>query len=354
MQGMKLPPLSAILPWYRANRRDLPWRNTADPYRIWLSEIMLQQTRVEAVRGYYTRFLEALPDVAALAAVSDERLLKLWEGLGYYSRARNLKKAANVIMSAHGGVFPRDYQAVLALPGIGEYTAGAICSFAFGLPYPAVDGNVLRVAARLLDFDGDILDTKNKRLLTAAVAAAQPADEAGDFNQAMIELGAVVCLPNGAPKCGECPLADCCAARAAGRESHLPVRRKPAPRKKEARTVLILRVGDRVAIRKRPETGLLSGLFEPFCLTGIKTLDELRDWLAARGITPLYLTPLEPSRHIFTHIEWEMQGFEAILAPEGAEALCAALCDGLFLAPREEIDRAFAIPSAYRAYRPYM
>ena len=352
--ALLLPDLSAILPWYRENKRDLPWRHTRDPYRIWISEIMLQQTRVEAVKGYYKRFLDRLPDVAALASVSDEELMKLWEGLGYYSRARNLKKAAITVCEKHGGIFPSTYDEVLALSGIGEYTAGAICSFAFGLPYPAVDGNVLRVAARLLDFDGDILDAKNKKALTAAVAATQPADAAGDFNQAMIELGATVCLPNGTPRCGECPLAARCAARLAGRESALPIRKKPAPRKIEERTVLILRIEDRVAIRKRPDTGLLSGLFEPFCLPARMTLDALSAWLAARGLSPLYLTPLGEAKHIFTHLEWHMTGFEVILSPESAETVLENLSRDLFFAPRDEIDGAFAIPSAYRAYRAFM
>ena len=352
--ALAFPDLSPILPWYQENKRDLPWRHTRDPYRIWISEIMLQQTRVEAVKGYYERFLDRLPDVASLAAVSDGELMKLWEGLGYYSRARNLKKAAITVCEKHGGVFPREYDEVLALSGIGEYTAGAICSFAFDLPYPAVDGNVLRVAARLLLFEGDVLDPKNKKALTAAVAAAQPPERAADFNQAMIELGATVCLPNGVPKCGECPLAAACAARRAGRACELPVRKKPAPRKIEERTVLILRAGDTVALQKRPETGLLSGLFEPFCLAGRKTLDEVAAYLAKGGLVPLYLTPLGEAKHIFTHIEWHMTGFEVILPPESLETVRKTLGEALFFAPRDEIDKSFAIPSAYRAYRPYM
>ena len=354
MKDLVLPDLTPILPWYQANKRDLPWRHTRDPYRIWISEIMLQQTRVEAVKGYYQRFLDRLPDIESLAAVPDDELMKLWEGLGYYSRARNLKKAAVTVCEKHGGAFPQAYEEVLALSGIGEYTAGAICSFAFDLPYPAVDGNVLRVAARLLSFEGDILDPKNKKELTAAVEAAQPAAHAADFNQAMIELGATVCLPNGVPKCESCPLAGVCAARRAGRECELPVRKKPAPRKIEERTVLILRAGDTVALQKRPETGLLSGLFEPFCLAGKRTLAEVAAYLAEKGITPLYLTPLEDAKHIFSHIEWHMIGYEVILSPEDALTVCETLSRDLFFAPRDEIDKGFAIPAAYRAYRPYM
>ncbi len=347
--------LSPLLAWYRANARDLPWRRTRDPYHIWVSEIMLQQTRVEAVIPYYERFLSALPDVAALAAAPEPQLLKLWEGLGYYSRVRNMQKAAKVIMSHHGGEFPRTYEELLALPGIGEYTAGAIGAFAFDLAVPAVDGNVLRVAARLLAHTGDVLSPATRRVLTAAVAAAQWENAPADFNQAMIELGAIVCLPSGMPKCDGCPLRDRCSAHEKGLETALPVRRAAAPRKKEYKTVLVLREGDRVALRRRPDTGLLAGLFEPFVLEGIRDEREVRAFLAAADCAPLYLTPLGDAKHVFTHVEWHMVGFEVIL-PEGS--LIKIPVDGaenpLFLAPREEIDATFAVPTAYRAYRPYM
>ncbi len=358
---LRLPDLSPLLPWYRANARDLPWRRTKDPYHIWVSEIMLQQTRVEAVIPYYHRFLAALPDVAALATAPEAQLLKLWEGLGYYSRVRNMQKAARAVMAEHGGVFPHTYDEIRALCGVGDYTAGAIGSFAFDLAVPAVDGNVLRVAARLAACDGDILATKTKRALTAAVAAAQPAAHAADFNQAMIELGATVCLPNGAPKCEECPLRDRCEAHKRGLECTLPVRRAAAPRRIEEKTVVILRAGDRVALRRRPDTGLLAGLFEPLCLSGKRTLAQLRERLAAVGITPLYLSPLEESKHIFTHIEWHMVGFEVILPAEIDPSVLDIPHDGVknpvndfFYAPREEIDERYAVPTAYRAYRPYM
>ncbi len=343
-----------LLPWYRENARELPWRATRDPYRIWISEIMLQQTRVEAVIGYYERFLERLPDVAALAAVSEEELLKLWEGLGYYSRARNLQRAARLIVDGQNGLFPTTYEGILALPGVGEYTAGAIASFAFDLPYPAVDGNVLRVAARLSGFGEDILAPASRKLLTAAVAAAQPPEQAADFNQAMIELGATVCLPNGAPRCESCPLAAVCRAHADGTERELPVRKKKAARRVEDYTVLILRAGDRVAIRKRPQTGLLSGLFEPFLIKGRYDRPALAAWLAQRGISPLYLTPLGEAKHIFTHVEWQMTGFEAVLDERAASEALAALDQALFLAERHEIDENFAIPSAFFAFRAYL
>ena len=354
----RLPNLSPLLAWYKESARALPWRETRDPYRIWVSEIMLQQTRVEAVIPYYHRFLAALPDVAALANAPEEQILKLWEGLGYYSRVRNMQKAAKVIMSQHGGVFPNNYADIMALPGIGEYTAGAIGAFAFDLPVPAVDGNVLRVAARLIACDADVLAPTTRRVLTERVREAQNGLPPADFNQAIIELGAIVCLPNGMPKCEQCPLADRCAARAQGRETELPVRRAPAPRKIAEKTVLILREGDRVALRKRPDVGLLAGLFEPYSLDGIRSTDEVRAFLKTCGVTPLYLTPLERAKHIFTHVEWHMVGFEVILdTGDFAKMLQNGEkngMDALFLAPRDEIDRCYAVPTAYRAYRPYM
>jgi len=345
-----LPDISPLLPWYKANARDLPWRHTKDPYRIWVSEIMLQQTRVEAVLPYYDRFLKALPDVAALASAPEALLLKLWEGLGYYSRVRNMQRAAREIIAEHGGAFPRDFDTVRALCGIGDYTAGAICSFAFDLPYPAVDGNVLRVAARLLAYGEDIRKPTAKKELSAAVSAAQPSDAPAAFNQAIMELGATVCVPNGAPHCDVCPMSAVCAAHGEGREADFPYKSKLAPRRIEARTVLILREGDRVALRQRPDTGLLAGLFEPICLEGHKTADEIAALCAARGVTPLRVAPLGAAKHIFSHIEWHMEGFEVIL-PDGVANMCP---DGVFFAPREEIDRRFALPSAYRAYRPFM
>ena len=347
---LKLPDLSPLIPWYEKNKRDLPWRHTRDPYRIWVSEIMLQQTRVEAVLPYYARFLAALPSIAALARAPEAELLKLWEGLGYYSRVRNMQRAARTVMDVHGGEFPTTYKDIRALCGIGDYTAGAIASFAFDLPYPAVDGNVLRVAARLLCYEDDVLALTSKKELTAAVAAELKRHAPRVFNQALMELGATVCVPNGAPRCEKCPLFDVCAARRAGREQALPIRRKQAPRRKELRTVLILRAGECVALRRRPETGLLSGLFEPFCVSATLTVQDVREMLSAWGIAPLRIAPLGEAKHIFTHLEWHMTGYEVILAEDDA----ARLPQELFLAPRVEIDTVYALPSAYRAYRAFM
>ncbi len=355
-----LPELQPLLSWYQKNARRLPWRDTKDPYRIWVSEIMLQQTRVEAVLPYYARFLARLPDVRALAECPEQELLKLWEGLGYYSRVRNMQKAAKSIMEQHGGSFPTDFADIRALCGIGEYTAGAISAFAFDRPIPAVDGNVMRVVARLCAYEGDVLSPTARRAVTKAVAEVIPEDHAANFNQALIELGAIVCLPNGEPKCDVCPLAAVCRARELSLTSALPVRKKAAPRKKELRTVLILREGDRVVLCKRPPSGLLAGLYEPPCLAGQQTADGLQGALAAYGVSPLYLTPLEDAKHIFTHIEWHMVGFEVILPQGSLEKLqiprngTPFLPPDAFLAPREEIDERYSVPSAYSAYRPYM
>ena len=206
----------ALLDWFYTNRRILPFREDSTPYHVWLSEIMLQQTRVSAALPYYERFLAALPDIPALAGCEEEKLHKLWEGLGYYSRVRNLQKAAKIVCAQYGGQLPADYNALLALPGIGEYTAGAIASISFGLPVPAVDGNVLRVFARLYNDPRLVTDPQVKREFTARVMEHQPPAKAGDYNQALMELGALVCLPNGAPLCEQCPLGTLCRARAAG------------------------------------------------------------------------------------------------------------------------------------------
>ncbi len=348
--GVNLPDISPILNWYQRNKRDLPWRHTRDPYAIWVSEIMLQQTRVEAVLPYYARFLSVLPDTEALAAAPEEVILKLWEGLGYYSRVRNMQRAARQIMAEHQGIFPTTFAGISSLCGIGPYTAGAIASFAFGLSCPAVDGNVLRVAARLLAYREDILSTAAKKTLTAAVAAAIPAGNPGDFNQALIELGALVCLPNGQPKCDSCPLAAVCEAKKQGLETTLPLRKKPAPRKKSPKTVLILRQGDRIALRQRPKEGLLAGLFEPYCIDETLSGEEARKRLLQNGLSPLRITPLGEAKHIFTHLEWHMVGYEVILDPH-APATLPADC---FFAERHEIDGKYALPSAFAAYRAFM
>ena len=329
-----------LLAWYDENKRTLPWRETRDPYRVWVSEIMLQQTRVAAVIPYYRRWMTELPDVQALAAVEEEKLLKLWEGLGYYSRARNLKKAAGVIMEAYDGQFPRTYGELLQLPGIGEYTAGAVASIAFGEKVAAVDGNVLRLAARAALLEGDIMDARVRREMKARMDQATPSDRPGDFNQALMDLGATVCLPNGAPDCAACPLASRCAAHALGRERELPVKSKKAPRRLEEMTVFLLLCQGRAALRKRPDAGLLAGLWEFPHVLG--TLDEARagEVLAAWGLRPLDWREKVEARHIFTHVEWHMTGYLLdVMAPAG---------DFTWAGP-EELE-ALAVPSAFSKY----
>ena len=253
----------ALLDWFYANRRILPFREDPTPYHVWLSEIMLQQTRVSAALPYYERFLAALPDIPALAGCEEEKLHKLWEGLGYYSRVRNLQKAAKIVCAQYGGQLPADYNALLALPGIGEYTAGAIASISFGLPVPAVDGNVLRVFARLYNDPRLVTDPQVKREFTARVMEHQPPAKAGDYNQALMELGALVCLPNGVPLCEQCPLGTLCRARAAGTALSLPQKTPPKARRITPVTVVLVLNEGRVLLQQRPAKGLLAGLWQP-------------------------------------------------------------------------------------------
>ncbi len=323
-----------LLEWFRDNARRLPWRDKPTPYHVWLSEIMLQQTRVAAVLGYYKRFLEEAPDVAALAALSEDRLMKLWQGLGYYSRARNLQKAAKIIVEEYGGAFPADYAAIRALPGVGDYTAGAICSIAFGQGVPAVDGNVLRVYARMMGDDGDISAPQMKKKVTQALKAVIPVHAAGAFNQALMELGATVCLPNGAPLCKRCPAQGFCAALAQNRIAGLPVKAPKKPRRVEERTVWLVFLGNHVALRRRPGQGLLAGLWE-------FPNEEGSGPLPARwGIEALSDEYAGRARHIFTHIEWHM-------ALREVEAGTDGLPPGWVWAGGAELEEKYAVPNAF-------
>ena len=298
-----------LLEWYAAGHRDLPWRRDREPYHVWLSEVMLQQTRVEAVKGYYRRFLAELPDIPALAACPPDRLAKLWEGLGYYSRMRNLQKAAQVIVSAHGGVFPREYDAIRALPGVGDYTAGAIASICFGLPAPAVDGNVLRVLSRVTDDAAPVTDAAVKREYAARLREIYPAGRCGDFTQSLMELGATVCGPNSQPQCALCPLASLCLARANGTALLRPVKAPKKEKRTEEKTVFILRCGTRIAVRRRPEQGLLAGLWELPNVDGKCSAQQALAQAERWGVHPRELCRSSEKTHIFTHIRWELRGF---------------------------------------------
>ena len=329
-----------LLPWYRENKRDLPWRKNREPYRVWLSEIMLQQTRVEAVKGYYARFLGALPDVAALAQADDDLLHKLWEGLGYYSRVRNLKKAAVRIMEDHGGRFPTDYDAVRKLPGIGDYTAGAICSICFDLPTPAVDGNVLRVVARITENTTPIDLPARKREVKEELAEIYPA-RAGEFTQALMELGATLCGPNWKPRCGECPCASFCRACQNGTAEQLPVKLPKRGKKQEDLTVFILSCEGRYAVQKRPDTGLLASLWQFPNVSGTLDTRQALEAVAEMGIRPREILKQTERKHIFTHIIWNMRGYYLeVTESEG---------DFLWLSA-EEIREQAALPTAFRQF----
>ena len=301
----QLPDL--LLPWYEKNKRDLPWRKDKEPYHIWLSEIMLQQTRVEAVKGYYTRFLNTLPTIRDLAVCDDDVLHKLWEGLGYYSRVRNLKKAAIQIMEQHGGIFPEEYDQVRALPGIGDYTAGAICSIAFDFPTPAVDGNVLRVVSRLTEDATPVDDLRYRRQVRDQLATVYPKD-AGAFTQALMELGATVCGPNWAPRCEECPVKTICAAAKHGTAENYPVKKPKAKRRTEEKTVFILSCDGAYALEKRPDKGLLAGLWQFPNTEGKLEVPQAMAYLEEQGLRPREVLRQLERKHIFTHISWEMRG----------------------------------------------
>ncbi|MBE6590354.1 MAG: A/G-specific adenine glycosylase [Ruminococcaceae bacterium] len=342
--------VEALLAWYREHRRALPWRETRDPYRIWISEIMLQQTRVEAVKPYYARFLAAAPTPAALASLDEAALFKLWEGLGYYSRAKNLHRAAVAVTEQYGGEMPRTYEELRALAGVGDYTAGAIASIAYDVRVPAVDGNVLRVLSRLCASGADILDEKTKKRFREELLPVIPA-AAGDFTQSLIELGATLCGPNTEAQCERCPLADVCEAHRTGLTGELPVRRAKKPRRVEARTVLLVRDGARTLLSKRPPKGLLAGLYELPNVEGHLDTDGVIAFVRALGAEPLRVRRIEDAKHIFSHIEWHMIAYDVTLSSD---------FDGLrgdgryFLAENSAISEHYAIPSAFGAYTKYL
>ena len=331
---------SVMLPWYQEHKRDLPWRKDRQPYHVWLSEIMLQQTRVEAVKGYYARFLEKLPTVDALANADEDVLHKLWEGLGYYSRVRNLKKAAGVIVDVYGGIFPKEYEKILALPGIGEYTAGAISSICFDVPTPAVDGNVLRVVSRITDDHTPIDDAAYKKAVREALASVYPA-QAGDFTQALMELGATLCGPNWKPRCEACPCRDFCLAYCRGTAEALPVKLPKKQKRVEELTVFLLECDGKLAVEKRPATGLLADLWQfPNVQTKLAPEQALAQ-AEAFGLHPRDILLQTERKHIFTHIRWEMRGYRILVA----ETVSA-----FRWLDRESLEREAALPTAFRQF----
>lgn len=333
-----------LIQWYRKNARVLPWRENPVPYAVWISEIMLQQTRVEAVKEYFARFLTTLPTIAHLAEAEDEVLLKLWEGLGYYSRVRNLKKAARQVMEEFGGNLPADYGRLLTLPGIGRYTAGAIASIAFGLDVPAVDGNVIRVIARYLAWEGDSSSEGFKRDLEEALLPHLPAGQCGDFNQALMELGATVCLPNGMPKCDSCPLRGECAAHLQQNEMAYPVKTLKKARRIEKRTIFVVTYEGKYGLHRRDTEGLLAGMWELPGEEGHLSPEEATAFLQRRGVSLQSLQPLPAAVHIFSHVEWRMIGYRAEIKKIPSKG------DWEWFSA-EEIDGEIALPSAFRGYR---
>lgn len=350
-----------LLQWFLKNQRSLPWRDEPEPYRVWVSEIMLQQTRVEAVKPYFRRFLEELPTIAHLARASEDKLLKLWEGLGYYNRVRNMQKAAGIVMETYGGKMPADYELLLKLPGIGSYTAGAVASISYGIPVPAVDGNVLRVLSRVTGDESDVLHPGTKKKYEELLREVMPEDKAGMFNQALMELGAIVCVPNGEPKCTRCPWESFCMARKEGLIGIIPRKAKKKPRKIEERTILIIRHGNETVIRKRPEKGLLAGLYEFPSMAGSRSEKEVLDYLESLGYRPLHIKQLEEAKHIFSHIEWRMKGYAVkveevdFMKKEAGNETGEnpGKRKGHLLVRPEEINQKYAIPSAFEAYSKY-
>ena len=344
------PLAASLLDWYDHNRRILPWREDPSPYHVWLSEIMLQQTRVEAVKDYYARFLDKLPSIEALAEADDDLCTKLWQGLGYYSRVRNLKRAATLIMTEYKGSIPQTSQELQKLPGIGPYTAAAMASICFGERIPAIDGNLLRVFARMTGYDKDIKANDAKKAAADYYEGIFPFERCGEFNQALMDLGAGVCLPSGTPHCDACPWQKHCRAFADGTCTTLPVTLPKAKRTIEHKTVFLIYYQGNLVLRRRPEHGLLAGLYEYPNVDGTLPEPEITPCLHEMGFSALQVHPLPKAKHIFSHKEWHMTGWE-IIADEWEDFESGKPKEHeLFLASAEELENTYSIPSAFAAY----
>lgn len=338
-----------LLIWYEKNKRSLPWREEPTPYHVWISEIMLQQTRVEAVKAYYARFIEALPKIQNLAECPEEKLLKLWEGLGYYNRVKNMQKAARVVMEQYNGELPADYDELLNLSGIGSYTAGAIASIAYGIPKSAVDGNVLRVITRITEDSSDILKQSTKREMEKKLDKIMPFNTPGAFNQSLMELGAMVCVPNGMAKCECCPVADFCMAKAHDRVLEYPKKTAKKPRKIEEKTILLIQNGQEFAIQKRANNGLLAGLYEFPNRSGYLTQEEAVRCVEDMKLMPVYIKEVGNSKHIFSHVEWRMKGYLIKVASTEEKQM-----GELIFVDKKNSKKKYPIPSAFSAYRKYI
>ncbi|SDN40270.1 A/G-specific adenine glycosylase [Acetanaerobacterium elongatum] len=334
--------VNPLLSWYYSSARVLPWRDNPTPYRVWVSEIMLQQTRVDTVLPYFERFVAALPDIASLAQADEQQLLKLWEGLGYYSRVKNMQKAALTVMKLYNGKLPASFEALKELPGIGAYSAGAISSIAFGLRFPAVDGNVLRVISRITASADDITDIPVKKRIEQQVTEILPTEAVGDFNQSLMELGATVCLPNGAPRCDICPLKHLCLGFEHGIAAELPVKTVKAAKRAEAKTVLVMVCGDKLGVTKRKKTGLLAGMWELPNIDGALSMEECITVVKDMGLSVNEIQPLTEAKHIFTHIMWNMMGY--LLQVNEARN------DSITWVSPKDLKERMALPTAFKAY----
>ena len=332
---------SNIFKWYDNSKRILPWRDNPNPYHVWISEIMLQQTRVEAVIPYFLRFIKEIPTIEDLSTISDDALNKLWEGLGYYSRARNLKKAAQIIVRDFNSLLPSEYDDLISLPGIGQYTAGAILSIAFNKKYTAVDGNVLRVFSRFFGIRKNIKDKEVKQLIKDKVEKLSPDKRIGDFNQALMEIGAIICKPNKEPLCTVCPLQSFCKAYQLNLTNVIPKKINKITRRIEERTVFIITYKDKYAIQKRSNKGLLASLYQYPNETGFQRLDDIKNRFAKE----VEINALPPSKHIFTHLEWHMIGYEIKLKVP---------METYLFVTKEDLMSIYPIPTAFKTYTKYI
>lgn len=331
-----------IIKWYQKNKRELPWRKDTNPYHIWVSEIMLQQTRIEAVIEYYHHFLEKIPDIETLSIIEDEVLLKLWEGLGYYNRARNLKIAAIQIMKDYQGKFPTKYIEIIKLKGIGEYTASAISSICYNEPQVTVDGNVLRVFTRFYNDTRNIDDLKTKKSIREFLQQIIP-KESGDFNQGLMEIGEVICIPNGVPKCSICPLQKDCLAYQNNTYQELPIRKEKIKKKEENYTILLFQYQDEYAIYQRKEESLLNNLWAFPHLEGFLTLKKLKSYLQEQKIEYQQIQQGIQSTHIFTHKKWNMISYQIKITTKNK-------LPQYTWKKLSEIKKEYPIPTAYKSF----
>lgn len=341
MEEVKLQEvINPLLNWFSKEGRILPWREGKEPYKIWISEIMLQQTKIEAVKKYYERFMQELPTIRDLAGAEEDKLLKLWEGLGYYNRARNLRKAAQIIEKEYDGKMPKSYEELIKLPGIGEYTAGAIASIAYDEKVPAVDGNVLRVVSRVLGSRDDVLLVETKKKMTEKIRKVMP-EQAGKFNEAIMELGETICIPNGMPLCEKCPLKGSCIAEKEGLTMEIPVREKKIKRQVEEITVFLLYCGDKVAIQKREEKGLLAGMYEFPNKEQKMNKAEVEKQIEAEGMKIEEIAKGKKHKHVFSHKEWNMISYRIKVEKENEKFLWVK---------KEELEEKYALPTAFAVF----